>query len=80
MTIAELTTFFGWMSIINIGVLFFYLLVVTTCRGCIQKIHSKLLGVSEDILPPIYMKFLGHYKILVIFFNIVPYFTLKIMT
>lgn len=78
MTITELTTFFGWMSIVNIALLIFYVLVLTTCRGGIQKLHAKIFGVSVDVLPTMYMEFLGRYKILIIFFNLAPYLALRI--
>ncbi len=78
MTIAELTIFFGWMSVINISLLLFYVLILMTCRCCIESIHSKLFGVSKDVLPSIYMEFLGRYKILIIFFNLAPYLALRI--
>lgn len=79
MSMTELTVFFGWMSAINLGVLIFSVLIIMTCRGGVQKIHSKMMGVSEETLPAIYMDFLGRYKLMIIVFNLVPYFALRII-
>lgn len=79
MGVLELTAFLGWLSIINIGVLFFCLLVVSLFSKYLMEIHQKLFDVKKADLPKIYLKHLAQYKTLIVFFNIVPYFALKIM-
>lgn len=79
MDISDLTIFLGWSSIINIGLLLFSSLMLTACRNPIQKLHAKLFNISEESLPPIYIKVIAQYKILIIIFNVVPYFALRIM-
>lgn len=79
MTIAELTTFMGWMSIINIGLLVFSALTILALRNLITKIHSIMFAVNEQNLNKLYLQLLGQYKLLIIMFNIVPYIALKIM-
>ena len=77
--ILTITTFFGWCSVINIGLLMFYVIWLMTFRSLTKSIHSALLGINQDELDSMYFQFLGNYKLAVIVLNIVPYFALKIM-
>lgn len=76
MTVEILTTFFGWCTLINIGILIFSTVMLLIFKKPIANIHAKMFGVNPELLPPIYMKYLAAYKILIITFNIVPYVTL----
>ena len=77
MTINELATFLGWASIINVCLLFLYVIAVAFFQDRLKQLHAKLLGVSKEVLPSIYMKYFAQYKILIIFFNLVPYIVLR---
>jgi hypothetical protein len=79
MTIDTLTTFLGWCSVINIGVLLFSTLMMIVVRDFAIKLHSRLFGVNPEELPIIYLQYLGNYKIAIIILNIVPYIALKVM-
>jgi hypothetical protein len=74
-----ITTFLGWCSVINIGLLLFYVIWLVAFRSLTKKIHSTLLHVDPEMLDAIYFQFLGNYKLAVIILNIVPYIALKIM-
>jgi hypothetical protein len=74
-----ITTFLGWCSVINIGLLIFYTIWLMAFRSLTKKIHSALLGIDEEQLDLLYFQFLGNYKLAVIVLNIAPYFALKIM-
>ena len=80
MTIESLTTFLGWCSIINIGLLLFSTLMMIVVRDFAIKLHSSLFGVNPEELPIIYFQYLGNYKVAIIILNIVPYIALKVMT
>ena len=77
-SIDTLTSFLGWCSVINIGVLVFTTIVLTIMREPISSIHSKLFGLNQAELPSAYFQYLGNYKIAVFIFNVVPYIALKI--
>ena len=77
--INSLTTFLGWCSVINIAILIFSTIVLKVMREPVSKIHAKMFGLKQTDLPPIYMHYLGIYKIAIIMFNLVPYISLKIM-
>jgi hypothetical protein len=74
------TTFLGWCSIINVGLFTYAAIMVIVFNSLIKKLHSKLLHIAPDRLNELYFKFLGHYKLAIIVFNLVPYCALKIMT
>lgn len=61
--IETLTTFLGWSTVINFGVL----------------AVSAIPAWSFEIRPLIYFQYLAQYKIAIFVFNLVPYIALKIM-
>lgn len=80
MTVETLMAFFGWMALINIGVLLFSTLSTALLRTSGHKIHSALFKLSADELDKIYFQYLGLYKILTLIFTIVPYFALRVIS
>lgn len=78
-TLESFTTFLGWCSVINIGLLVVAGIMIVFMRDFVMRIHNALLGVDIERLPAIYMEWIGRYKTMTIFFNIVPYVALKIM-
>ncbi|WP_322628688.1 DUF6868 family protein [Halothiobacillus sp.] len=80
MTLAALTTFFGWASLINIAMLILTFILLTLGRSQIIPLHARLLQVPETELPRIYLTFLGQYKLLIVVFNLVPYMALTLMS
>ena len=79
MTIDTLTTFLGWCSVINIGLLLISTIMMIVVRDFAIKLHSSLFGVNPEELPIIYLQYLGNYKVAIIILNIVPYIALKVM-
>ncbi|WP_028856033.1 DUF6868 family protein [Psychrilyobacter atlanticus] len=77
--IETIREFLGWCSIINIGLGLFSVIFITSLRGPILHIHSKIFNLDERDLSKAYFQFLGQYKTATIIFNIVPYLALKIM-
>ncbi|MEM9256761.1 MAG: DUF6868 family protein [Pseudomonadota bacterium] len=73
------TSFLGWCSILNIGLLFFYTAWLMLFRDFTKRTHSTMFGVDERTLDSIYFQYLAHYKLAVLVLNIVPYFALKIV-
>ena len=75
-----LTTFFGWCSVINFGILIITSLLLMVAKDFITSVHSKLMGVDGDNLANVYFGYLAQYKIAIFMLNIVPYFALKLMS
>ncbi len=78
-TIEFLTQFFGWCSIISMSILMFSALLVVLFTNQISKIHSLLFKLENEDIRRAYFQYLAQLKILIIVFNIVPYFALKLI-
>lgn len=78
-SIETLTTFLGWSTIINLGMLVIVALCLAFMRDFMTRFHAKMYGLSEADLARAYFQYLAQYKIAIIVFNLVPYIALKIM-
>lgn len=79
MTVAQLTTFFGWMTVINIGIFALSCVLVLALRKLQVTLHTKMFMVSEEVICNDTYAFLGGWKLLIIVFNLVPYLTLVML-
>lgn len=79
MEIQTLTRFFMWCTILNAGFLTLSFLLWITLSSFIYKMHGKLFPMSRETFNAIFYSFLGIYKLLVYFFNIVPWLVLLII-
>ncbi len=75
----SLTAFFGWCSVINIGILVLSVIILMVFKNPISILHSSIFGINKADLPLIYFRYLGNYKIAIFILNIAPYIALKIM-
>jgi len=80
MSLEQLTGFFGWCSVINIGVLLFSTIMLVLMKDWVINIHSKMFNLNPQVLAHIYFRYLGNLKLLVIVFNLVPYLALKLIS
>lgn len=71
--------FLFWCMVINIGLLTFIFFLVTLFKPLVLKIHSTLFGVPEDYVAKAMHVFLSVYKLLVFFFNVIPWIALRII-
>lgn len=79
LTVAEVTSFLGWCSVLNVALLAYSAVMLTLFNAMVKRLHQKLFGLSDESLDMIYFKFLGQYKLLILVFNLIPYCALKIM-
>jgi len=80
MTIETIRIFFGWCTIINVGIFMLQSILIITVRGAASRIHGKMFNLDEKFVSQTYFQYLGYCKIAIIVFNIVPYFALKVMS
>ena len=78
-SLETLTAFFGWCTVINIGLLMVAAVVLGLMRGPISQIHAKMFDLNESDLSHEYFRYLAQYKIAVLVLNLVPYVALKII-
>ena len=79
MTIDQLTAFFGWMAVLNFGLLFVSTIGLFAFRDLGIRIHQKFMGLSQEDLQRAYFRYLATYKLLVLVFNVIPYVALRLM-
>jgi hypothetical protein len=77
--LTTLTTFLGWCSVINIGLMLMSSFFLKAFGTQIKGIHGAMFRISEESLDELYFNYLGNYKLATIVLNVVPYFALKIM-
>jgi len=77
MTMDSFTALFGWMTVINVGLLLFSTIMLTVFKSVVIRTHQQLTGLEADKLKPAYFHYLAFYKILIIVFNLVPYLVLR---
>ena len=73
MNIEQLSEFFKWMTIINIGLLLFSTFATVVLKSLMVNIHTRMFDVSETQMSVAIYAYLGMFKVLIIVFNIVPY-------
>lgn len=79
MTAEFLTSFFGWMAVINIAYLALGAVAVMGLQSWMISVHQRLFRLDENDLKLAYFNWLGTYKIMAVVFSIAPYIALKLM-
>lgn len=77
MTTDTLTSLLGWCSVINGVLLLISSLYLHLAGDSSYRIQRSLFPISREQFTVIAYRFLGLYKLLWIFFNVVPYISLK---
>lgn len=77
--IQMLTSFFGWCTVINLGLLLFSTFTLLVFNLQVKAVHSRLMAIESAGLNALYFNFLGNYKVLILVLNLVPYCALKIL-
>lgn len=80
MNLELLKEFFGWMTVINLGLFIFSAIMCMAAKGFIQRIHGKLFGLGAESINAFLYGYIGVYKIVFIVFNLVPWLALVIMS
>ena len=78
-SIQTLEEFLAWSLVLNIGMLFFSSLLVIVFRDFVSSLHAKLFSLDKKDVVRAYFSFISQYKLLIIFFNLVPYLVLRMM-
>jgi len=79
MNLDQLTEFFKWMAIINIGLLLLSSVLVMMLKNVMGKIHGKLFSIKEEDVALMAYGYLGVFKVLIIVFILVPYISLLLI-
>ena len=76
MDIQTLTSFFMWCTIINGGMLIFAGLMFLLSPNFIYRLHTRWIAMSREAFNVVIYSALSFFKIIFIFFNLVPWIVL----
>ena len=79
MNLDQLTAFFKWMTMINIGLLLLSSVLMVILKNVVCKMHGQLFGIREESVALVAYGYLGLYRVLVLVFNIVPFVSLLLV-
>jgi hypothetical protein len=80
MYMEALRAFFGWMTLINLGIFILSTVLCIALRRIIQCMHGRMFGLEAGSINAFLYGYIGLYKILFIVFNLVPWIALVIMS
>lgn len=78
MTTEFLTTFFGWMAVVNIGFLMFTTVMLFALRDWATGIHARMFDMDPADIRKAYFRYLANYKTLTLIFAVAPWLALKL--
>lgn len=79
MTRQKIQAVLGWCSIINIGLLIWWLLAFIFARDLMLRFHGLLFDIPAQTFDAIHYAGMAFFKILIFVFNVVPYIALRIL-
>lgn len=79
MDIQTLTTLLMWCTIINGGIYVLWVVFLTFAPDLVYRIQSKWFPIPRETFNVVIYSFLGSFKIIYLFFNVVPYLALLIV-
>ena len=80
MDMQMLTTFLMWCTLINFVMLMLIFLICVFAADWAYQIHSKWFPMPRETFNAILYSFLGLYKLMFFFFNVIPYAALLLIS
>ncbi|WP_394174571.1 DUF6868 family protein [Thalassotalea litorea] len=74
------TSFFGWCTVINFGVLLVATLLLKVAQNWAMTIHAGMFNLEKSALPPMYFQYLANFKIAAIVLSFTPWLALTLMS
>ena len=69
----------GWCAVINLGLLLWWFLFLVLAHDWTYRVHSKWFRLEEERFDAFHYAGMGLFKMFIFFFNVVPYFALRIV-
>ena len=79
MTLETIREMLGWCTVINMGLLLWWFLMIAVARDWIYRFHTRWFPVTVDQFNAIHYGGIAILKIAIFFFNLVPYIALHIV-
>ena len=78
-TLQTWTTFFGWLTIVNLGIYLITVSALYLMRGFAYRTNAKVFRISEDEVGKTTFRYVGAFKLLITVFCFAPWLALKLM-
>ncbi len=79
MDMSQLTSLFGWMLVINMGVYAISAFFIVFARDFAVNLQVRVTGVPAEEWPRIFVDYLSRYKAMILVFNFAPWLGLVIL-
>ena len=76
---SDVAWLFMWMSIINGGLLILWTILWMLIPDLVYKTQAKFFPIERDTFNKLFYGFIGLFKILFLFFNLIPFIALLII-
>jgi hypothetical protein len=73
------TSFFGWMTIVNMGIYLITVLALMVLRGFAYRTNARIFGISEADVAKETFHYVGSYKLAITVLCFAPWLALKLM-
>ena len=73
------TTFFGWLTVVNLGIYLVMVVAIITMRKFAYTMNAKMFGVSEEVVAKATLRYVATYKLLLAVFCLSPWLALTLM-
>ena len=79
MTIDQLASLFGWMTLLNIGFLLLAWLFIWLEMPWITMLVRRIFPLPVEKVDEVYLRWLAQYELFIYVFNLMPWLALKIV-
>ena len=78
-SLESITSFFGWFTVVCVGVYILTAMGVFLARGLIVSMNTRLFGISEEQVLSYTFAYVGNFKIAITLLAFCPWLALKLM-
>ncbi len=78
-SIETLATFFGWCTVLNIGVVLVFLVFISAFHEFGADMSARMFGITKAEAKATFFRIFMQFRIAIVVLNLVPYLALKIM-
>ncbi|MFI3190323.1 hypothetical protein BCS42_06235 [Crenothrix sp. D3] len=79
MTIEILSAILGWSTLINMGIVTLWFLLIVYAHDWVYQLHSRWFTLSVERFDTIHYAGMAFYKMSIYLFNLVPFLALQIV-
>lgn len=73
------TAFFGWCTVINIGIYLITVTALAALRGFAYRTNARIFRISEEDVARTTFQYIGAFKLAITVFCFTPWLALKLM-